>query len=74
MRISGDNHSEYMGGSSGLCKFIPATIAGLHHTKLLERSALRIGGPESNDYYFKEFETDLDSPIKTPIPDYRNNP
>jgi hypothetical protein len=52
----------------------PPTIAGLHHTKLLDRRAPRIGGPESNDYNFKKFKTDLDSPIKTPIPDYSNNP
>lgn len=59
---------EYM-GKSGLSMFTPPTIAGLHHTKLLESRAPRIGGPESNDYNFKEFETDLHSPIRTPIPD-----
>jgi hypothetical protein len=63
------------GCESGLSKLTPPTIAGLNHTKLLERRAPRIGGPESNDYYnFKESETDLDLPIRAPIPDYSNNP
>ena len=68
-----DSNLEYM-GRPGLNMLTPPAIAGLHHTKLLERRAPRIGGPESNDYNFKEFETDLDSPIRTPIPDCRNNP
>lgn len=63
-----DSNSKYMGGF-GLSKLTPPTIAGLHHTKLLERRAPRIGGPGSNDYNFKEFQTDLDLPIRTPIPD-----
>ena len=67
-----DSNLEYR-GKSGLNMLTPPTIAGLHHTKLLERRAPRIGGPESNDYNFKEFEKDLDSPIRAPIPNYRNN-
>ena len=50
-----DSNLEYM-GKSGLNMLTPPTIAVLHHTKLLERRAPRIGGPESNDYNFKEFE------------------
>lgn len=37
-----------------LSKLTPPTIAGFHHTKLLERRAPRIGGPELNDYNFKK--------------------
>ena len=65
-----DSNSEYIGRIRIISKLTPPTIAGLHHTKLLERRAPRIGGlSESNNYKFKEFETDLDLPIRAPIPD-----
>lgn len=55
MRISGTAvQKNWEDTEHELSKLTPPTIAGFHHTKLLERRAPRIGGPELNDYNFKK--------------------